>query len=282
MVGTRKIAAGMLAVLAVLLAGCLLLPGKFGSDLSLRRDGSFSFGYKGEIILMALADPKDMAGPDASATFTPEPCFDDETIEKRPCTKDEVDKQKAAFDETQKGAADKKKQDADMMKAMLGGIDPSDPKAGDEFAARLMRQQGWKSVIHRGNGRFDVEYNIAGRLDHDFVFPVIEKMSGVAPFLTVVRRTDGTVRVEAPAFSTGGAASPMMAMMQSMGGLKPDSKDSDKLPKAEGTFAVVTDGEILANNTDEGPRPDAGGKRLSWVVNSQTAAAPTALVRLGN
>ena len=50
---------------------------------------------------------------------------------------------------------------------------------------------------------------------------------------------------------------------------------------ADGTFTMVTDGEILANYTDEGPRAAPGGRALSWKVNPRTASAPTALVNLG-
>lgn len=275
------------AVLAVMLAGCLLLPGKFGSELSLRRDGTFSYSYKGEIYLMALADPeKAGAGEEgeALAPFEPESCYDEDTIEERPCTKDELAQQKADYDERQTQAAAKKEQDAKMMAAMMGGIDPSDPKAADEFAARLMKQEGWKSVVHRGDGRFEVEYAISGRLDHDFVFPTIEKMPGISPFVTVVRRSDGTVRVEAPGFTAGGASTPMTAFLQGMAsspGGGPTKKDNS-LPKPEGTFAVVTDGEVLANDTDDGPVADPLGKRLEWKVDFQRTATPTALVRLHN
>jgi hypothetical protein len=273
------------AALAVLLAGCLVLPGKFGSDLSLRRDGTFSYAYKGEIYLLALAEPDKPAAKD-DAKFEPSPCYDEETIEEKACTADELAAQKAEWDDARKAAADKKKQDAEMMKAMMGGIDPSDPKAGEMFAERLARQAGWNSVVYKGKGVFEVDYAITGRLDHDFAFPTIEKMGSVAPFVTIVRRNDGTVRVEAPGFASNGAGNPMLAFMQamgsSMGGTGPAKSDNDKLPKAEGTFTVVTDGEVLANDTDEGPKADPMGKRLTWNVGALTTAAPTALIKLAN
>ena len=54
---TNRTFAGALsaAALLLLLAGCMVLPGRFASDLSLRRDGTFTFHYKGEIVLAALA-----------------------------------------------------------------------------------------------------------------------------------------------------------------------------------------------------------------------------------
>ena len=49
----------------------------------------------------------------------------------------------------------------------------------------------------------------------------------------------------------------------------------------DGTFTIVTDGQILANNTDEGPRSTAEGQMLEWKVTRRTEAAPTALIQLG-
>src|SRR6478672_9894208 len=43
----------------LLLAGCFLTPGAFDSSLDLRRNGDFTFTYKGEIV---FAIPDDMAG----------------------------------------------------------------------------------------------------------------------------------------------------------------------------------------------------------------------------
>jgi hypothetical protein len=45
-------------------------------------------------------------------------------------------------------------------------------------------------------------------------------------------------------------------------------------------FRIVTDGDILANNTDDGPQTAAGGRALQWRVSKRTTDAPLALVRL--
>ena len=54
------------------------------------------------------------------------------------------------------------------------------------------------------------------------------------------------------------------------------------IPDMEGTFRVVTEGQILANNTDEGPRSSPDGQVLEWKVNQRTETAPMALIQLGN
>jgi hypothetical protein len=54
------------------------------------------------------------------------------------------------------------------------------------------------------------------------------------------------------------------------------------IPEMDGTFRIVTDGRILANNTDEGPTQGPGGQILEWRVNARTEAAPMALIQLGS
>lgn len=280
------------AAACVLLAGCLLLPGRFTSDLALNKDGTFAFSYKGEIFVLALS--KMMADQNKEKPFEPTECKDDEDKARR-CTADELAEQKRNWQEEQEAARAKAKKDAETAKAMLGGIDPTDPKASERFAAQLARQAGWRSVVARGDGRFEVDYAIAGRLDYDFTFPTVEKMPMLVPFVTLIRRADGSVRMDAPAFSSGQSAGPLAGfagMAGAMGGASmTDSKDAGGkaaggkeapppgFPTLDGHFSLRTNGAILANNTDEGPRPDPAGQRLEWTVNPQTTAAPTALIK---
>ncbi|MDT0507493.1 hypothetical protein [Novosphingobium sp. MMS21-SN21R] len=276
--------AGMVAAL-FLLAGCMLLPGKFASDLALRRDGTFSFAYKGEIYLLALSKmaAEQRSKDSENATFEPSTCYNDETGDERECSKDEIAEQKKVWEDSiaadKASAAEKKKSDDAMAKAMLGGIDPSDPRAAQEFAERLRRQRGWKSVIDKGDGKFEVDFAISGRLDHDFSFPTVEKLPMVTPFVTLIRRADGSVRIEAPAFAPSASQSPMMGMAAASAG-KDGKAGAEGMPTLDGVLTLVTDGEILANNTEEGPSPVPTGKKLVWMVNARTASAPTALVRI--
>ena len=74
---------------------------------------------------------------------------------------------------------------------------------------------------------------------------------------------------------------PFQGMMAGMGQASAaGGEPGPNLPELDGTFTLVTDGEILANNTDEGPAQTAAGKTLEWKVNARTTAAPTALIRL--
>ena len=265
------------ALLCLLIAGCFLLPGKFTSELAVRRDGTFAFTYQGDIHVLALSKlAQDEMGD--KAQFEPLPCFDAEATDKRPCTADELALQKSDWQEGQEASKTKKKQDAEMARQMLGGIDPSDPRAAEELAERMRKQAGWKSVTYAGDGKYVVDFAISGRLDHDFSFPSLERVPMLTPFVAVYRRTDGTVRIDAPAFSAAANGGPMGAMMQGMGA---DKTPSQNMPVLDGGFAIVTDGEILANNTDDGPQAGvAGMRRLAWKVNPRTATAPTALIKL--
>jgi hypothetical protein len=280
----RLAAAGLALALSVVLAACFVLPGKFAATLDLRKDGRFAYTYKGEVWVMGLSKLSEMGA--GAGKFEPSTCYkDDDNMSERECSKDELEAQKAAWEIEQQAGAEKRKKEAEEMKALLGGIDPSDPKAGEELAARLRRQAGWKSAIYKGDGLYDVDFAIAGRIDHDFNFPTIERMAMITPFVALNRRADGTVRIDTPGFAAGGGSNPMAAMggLAAMGAAGEDgAKGGPKFPKIEGTFTITTDGTILANNTDEGPQADTTGQRLSWKIDARNAAAPTALIRLGN
>lgn len=266
------------ALLCLLVAGCFLLPGKFSSELTVRRDGTFAFSYQGDIHVLALSKlAQDEIGD--NAPFKPlTPCKDEGSIGEA-CSDESVDAQRESWEASQEAAKAKKKQDAEMARQMLGGIDPADPRAAEELAERMRKQAGWKSVQYVGDGKYVVDFAIAGRLDHDFSFPSLERVPMITPFVAIYRRTDGTVRIDAPAFSAGANGGPMAGVMQGLGS---DKTPSPNMPVLDGSFAIVTDGEILANNTDDGPQTGATGtKRLAWKVTPRTASAPTALIRLG-
>ncbi len=281
----RGIAAATAVLLGLALTACMLTPGRFTSALDLRKDGRFTFTYTGEIHVLALSK---MAQQGRQTEFKPDTCYDDD-FKERPCTKDELAEQRKTWDE---GAADreaKAKKDAEQAKAMFGGLDPSDPKAAEELAARLRRQVGWKSVVYQGDGLYLVEFALSGRLDHDFAFPTIERFPMTNPFVQISRRADGTVRIDATGFGPGtggmaGGGNPFAAMMGGAGlaGGGDGKSDTAPPPIYDGTFTITTDGAVLANNTDEGPQADPTGQKLLWTVNARIPAAPTALVRLGS
>lgn len=276
MVPVRRWVGGIAAAALVMtLSACFLAPGRFASDLDIRRDGNFSFSYNGELIFLPLAQK-----PKSSGEFEPEPCHDEDSYEERPCTAEELADQKSEWEEEQASRTRREKQQAESAKAFLGGIDPSDPRAAEEFADLLRRQAGWNKVENRGNGVFDVEFAVSGKLDHDFVFPTLERFAMANTFVQISRRKDGTVRIDAPGFGQNASGMGLGGMMQSAMAGSATSPDGGDTPVMSGRFTIRTDATILANNTDEGPKPDPTGQRLDWTVSSATPAAPTALLRL--
>jgi hypothetical protein len=266
-----------LTALCFALAACLLSPGRFASQLDVRKDGRFSFAYTGEIYLLGLSKLAEMGSK--PATFAAE-CFHPGTMVKRPCTATETAEQRTRWQEGQAAAPDKQQRDVEAMKAMLGGIDPSSPKAAEDLAARLRRQEGWRRVDYKGDGLFDVDFAISGTLDRDFAFPSIERFPMANAFVSINRHQDGTLRIDAPGFATAAGNESLRALML-LGAAGKGSAGAPVLPVTEGTFTLTTDAAILANNTDEGPQMAQTGQRLAWPVNARATAAPTALLRLG-
>ena len=288
MLRKRALTAGLVAALAMVLTGCLLSPGKFTSELHLRNGGTFSYSYDGEIYLLALSKLAEMGNQaeNSGSAYIQQPCYSDEEFEERECTSDEIAVQKSQYSARQQ----KQQKDAEMLRAMLGGIDPADPEAATELAERLRRQKGWNKVDYKGDGLFVVSFAIAGRLDHDFLFPTIERFPMSNFFVLVAKREGGTVRVDAPGFSAQSGGNPFQGMMAGMAGMfaataetaEADGESLPVFPELEGSFKIVTDGQILANNTDEGPAASTAGQVLEWQINKRTQVAPTALIKLTN
>lgn len=294
----RLRAAAVLTGCAIALSGCFMTPGKFTSELALTGPDSFTFSYEGEIFFIGLSKLAQMDAmvPDAFAAS----CFDEETFESRDCTPEEEAAQRAEWEAGAAERAAKQKKDAEQMAALMGGIDPSDPEAAEELVKLLQRQKGWERVVNKGNGVFDVSYRIAGGLDHDFMFPMIEGFPATNPFVQTILRKGGQVRINAPGFAASNADAGGMGALMGMGplaGLAALSEAENAggnadgeaeaipgIPVIDGTFTVraAPGMRILANNTDEGPTSDAAGEVLTWRVTARTAQAPTALVAAGN
>jgi hypothetical protein len=249
----------LLVVAAALsLTGCLWGPGKFASDLTLRKNGSFVLDYRGEMVLQLPPDAAQEPWKDTMAKCS-DPAKD------RPCTKAEIAQQKTAYD--------KKRKDAEEMAKMFGlpGLDDESNRA---FAAELMKYGGWRSVTYRGNGVFDVVYHEEGRATQDFLFPALPDNDLIIPFIALRRRADGSVLVTAPAF-TGGAG-PLAARA----GAAAAGEMKGPVSRAEGRFTVITDGEILTNNSEDGATPHPIGRQLHWDVGPSSNKIPETLIRL--
>ncbi|MCP2016892.1 MAG: hypothetical protein OSA41_04400 [Erythrobacter sp.] len=273
----KRIVIALLAPL--LLGGCLLSPGKFASELQLFADDQFAFTYDGEIQMLALSKLAEMAN-NGDESFVAE-CYDAD-FEMAECSEAEIAEQQAEWDAGAEDRRAEQAREAEKMRAVMGGIDPANPQAAQELAARLERQRGWQRVTYKGDGVFDVAFAVSGTLTHDFTFPTIEGMLGANAFVSVNLRDGAQVRVDAPDFSRQQDSNPMfgggsLAALAAMAEAD-ESGDIPQIVMPEGTFTIVTDGRVLANNTDEGPAPHAAGQSLSWTIGATTRQAPTALI----
>lgn len=270
------------AVASLALSACILSPGMFDATLDLRRDGRFTFSYNGQIYLLALSKLAEMSAH-ADDDFVASACWDDD-LNERECSEEEIAEQRATWEAGAEQRKARAEQEAATMRQMFGGIDPADPKAAEELAARLRRQEGWKRVDYRGDGLFEVEFSLAGTLGYDFVFPTFERFPLTNTFVVANVRQGRAVRIEAPGFAAQAGASPFQSMVAGMaaaGASATSGEAMPQLPEMEGTFRIVTDGQVLANNTDEGPRTAPEGQVLEWRVNKRTETAPLALIQLG-
>jgi hypothetical protein len=251
----------------LLLTGCLWGPGKFTSELTLKRDGTFILDYRGEVVIQLPSDEDTKTAPWTDDLAS---CSNSDG-ESRPCTKAEIAQQKADYGNR---SAAKRKENEDMAKAFgLPGLDDDSNRA---FAAKLAKYAGWRSVAYRGKGVFDVDYHMEGSTRQDFIFPALPDNNLIIPFVALRRRNDGSVLVTAPAF-TGGSG-PIAARAGAAAAAK--MSESGSVSHAQGRFTVITDGEILTNNSEDGASPHAMGRQLHWDVGPDSSKIPETLIRL--
>lgn len=222
-------------MLPMLLTSCLLTPGKFISDLTIRADRSFAFSYKGEVITADLSQAAPLVmTPDTARGSTAE---------------------NQIFDE---GKAAKSLEREQKYRAM---------------ATFLSREAGYRSATYKGKGVFLVDYAITGLLTSNFVFPFNSDAEALVPFIAIEVRKDGTVRMRAPAFGRSPAPAGMAAMLPGFGGTT---------NKAEGSFTLTTDAEIVMHNEESGVRASGPDRTIQWTVGASEKDAPTAVLRMKN
>jgi hypothetical protein len=279
-----------IAAAPLLLTGCLWGPGKFTSDLTLKKDGSFVLDYKGEIVLQTPPEAnkpqpwsKDNvrcreSGSVEIGPFAPEiEAIDGKEIPKdpiRPCKPAEIEKGRVDHEEREAERAKTKREEAEQMARMFG-LPGFDEESNRAFAAKLSKYAGYRSVQYRGKGVFDVDYHFEGRATQDFVFPAMPDNDFLIPFVAIRRRADGSVLVTAPAFTGGVGPLGARAGAPAAGAMK-----DGPVSRAQGRFTIITNGEVLTNNSEDGASPHPTGRQIRWDVGAGSSKIPEALVRL--
>lgn len=272
--GKRTIHIARLAICGlacVVLSGCFFVPGRFMSELDIRRDGRFTYSYVGEVVFMF---PPEENLTEVSWDGSMSKCFIDETGDRRPCLPAEVAIQRDAYENNAK-----RSREAGDDLAKLIGFNPVDTKANEILAADLMQYPGWKQVAYVGKGTFHVEYEMSGMLDRDFAFPVVPQVQMAMPFVNVARSKAGVVNI-----STAGLASQQLRRLLEGQTPKVDQDDpyyvsmQSALFRTKGIFMVITDAEITST---DGKLSQSGGlQRVEWIIDGKSKNAPQVQLQL--
>src|SRR3990170_1858584 len=120
------------AAAPLFLSACLWGPGKFASNLALRKDGSFVLDYRGEILLQLPEDKDETPAPwdpkmarcytDGRVEPAPPPVVSvpDTGPKTRPCTSTEIAKAKAEHEKQVADRAAQKRKQSEEMAKMFG------------------------------------------------------------------------------------------------------------------------------------------------------------------
>lgn len=230
-------------LLPLMLAACLFQPGRFESTLTVHKDRSFTFTYKGEVMAIDLEGMNGMPG----MTVTPadsgsgDASTDNATEAEPHPTPEELAKKKADQDEQYR-----------------------------ELAVNLAKEYGYKSVEYRGDGVFYVDYAISGVLTHGFVYPYNQDAAMIFPWVTIELRGGDTLRIKAPGYAK-----------QDMSGMgMAGSGGADMPSKTAGTFTLITDAEIVSQNEEGGAKTVGPNRVVTWRVTPRTTDAPMAVLRV--
>jgi len=163
------------------------------------------------------------------------------------------------------------------VRSIFGGAVPGDDEGLKKFAAQLAKYDGWNRVEYMGDNLFEVEYAVSGRFDQMFAFPTIPGSTMQFPFVQVIRRNGGELEVLTPAMAGPGGLAGAMGNLPLKG-----ASDQPKMQPIDGIFTIVTDGEVLANNTRDGLAISGSTKSLRWQVDGTGGpdGSPRAIVKL--
>ena len=239
------------AILApVLLVGCAFSPGKFVSTLTILADRSFTFSYQGEVIAVDIASEMAKGMGDAFKGLG------DEDDKKKTTTS--LLRDAAWQDDAPATGDDPAKDDAETAAEKEAKF-----KA---IAEALTKEAGYRSVTYKGDGVFVVDYQIGGKLTHNFLWPYNLDAEVIFPFVVLELRGADTVRVKAPAF--GDSESPGKG------------KSDEAKTKLDGTFTLITDGEIVSQNNEDGAKTDGTRRTVTWKATPLSKDAPMAVVKV--
>lgn len=154
--------------------------------------------------------------------------------------------------------------DANADKANNNQSDASDSKDAKyrAMADSFLKEKGVRKMKYLGDGKFELDYEISGSLDHSFIFPFNTDAEVIVPFLAIEVRNDGTARIKAPGFVGARNLAADDSMPKTVKG------------KAEGRFTVKTDATVLMHNSEAGLKRQKNMNILSWDISPLTKDSP--------
>jgi hypothetical protein len=257
-----------LIMLCALLTGCYLVPGKFDARLDVSRQGDFSFHYKGELKFLAT---KGSLGPRETPEWrdTDARCFEENGSTSRACNANEIAAQRRVFQAT----TEQSKREVREL-AELFGYHPFDDDANHKLAEQMTKYKGWRSVTYKGEGVFDVDYEINGKLDREVVFPVHPEAKMQMPLFFMRKKRGGTVEIDAPGL-IGGTVRKILTGQRA----PPGGPEDEIFEAVNGKFMVTTDAKVAATNAMEQTIVN-GRTTMRWDIlkgrlNAQEDASPS-------
>lgn len=241
----------LVLVAPLVLVGCAFSPGKFTSSLTLLADRSFTFSYQGEVIAVDLASEMAKGMGDA---------FKDKDEDKKETSTTAL-LQAAAWQSKTPGNKEEPAEEEDSA--------ADEAKKEAKFKAigeALTKEAGYRSVTYKGKGVFLIDYQISGKLTHNFLWPYNLDAEVIFPFVVIEMRGKDQVRIKAPAF--GDDDSPAKG------------KGDDSKAKLDGTFTLITDGELVSQNNENGSTSANGRKTVTWKATPLSKDAPMAVVKV--
>lgn len=254
-------------VICLALSGCFFLPGKFTAHLDLRRDGTFTYRYTGELL---FAHPDMERFEEYRAPMeTDNSCeLDDPDLAGGASTACSTQNEALRAAELA-GLAARQAQAAEF--ASIAGYNPYDRAANEEIASHLTDYPGWKHAAYKGAGVFDVVYEILGTLDREMTFPILPQAQFSFPILTIRRTNGNRVEIEAPGMAPDRLRRQVIRI----------SGDDDGFPlfnRARGTFTITTDAEVT--DTDGTLQSESGLRTIGWNVDGMLTQTPRLQVSL--
>ncbi|WOE76302.1 hypothetical protein [Alterisphingorhabdus coralli] len=211
-----------------------------------------------------------IAAAEGATVETPTPRY---SYKGRECTDAELAEKRAEHDRRNAERLAEHEQRLKVLSSVFGGAVPGNDESMEKLAQKLEAYEGWNSVRYQGDDVFLVDYSVEGQVSSGFLFPQFPDTALNMPFVQIIPVKDGKYEIIAPAFGGSGTVATLSKLDRSYRrGL-----DEQAMLVPSGTFTIRTNGEVLANNNDQGRVRENGSNVIRWNV-TEGLESPRALI----